>query len=82
MDFCPDCGAMLLPKEGKLQCKCGYVKETSQEDKEKYNVNELDNNFVGFLSYDNNLPLSMRDVPFATRSALWLVLLTQKRRSK
>ena len=40
MDFCPDCGAMLLPKDGKLQCKCGYVKETSQEDKEKYNVKE------------------------------------------
>lgn len=29
MEFCPDCGAMLLPKDGKLECGCGYVKDLS-----------------------------------------------------
>lgn len=29
MEFCPDCGAMLLPKDGKLECSCGYSKDLS-----------------------------------------------------
>ena len=29
MEFCPDCGAMLLPKDGKLECGCVYVKDLS-----------------------------------------------------
>jgi DNA-directed RNA polymerase subunit M len=29
MEFCPDCGAMLLPKNGKLECGCGYKKDLS-----------------------------------------------------
>lgn len=29
MEFCPECGAMLLPKEGKLECSCGYTKNLS-----------------------------------------------------
>jgi DNA-directed RNA polymerase subunit M len=31
MEFCPDCGAMLLPKDGKLECSCGYSKNLSDE---------------------------------------------------
>ena len=38
MEFCPDCGAMLLPKEGKLQCSCGYVKDLS--DNNAYEVSK------------------------------------------
>ena len=30
MEFCPDCGAMLLPKNGKLECSCGYTKDLSE----------------------------------------------------
>jgi DNA-directed RNA polymerase subunit M len=31
MEFCPNCKAMLLPKDGKLQCNCGYVKDLSNK---------------------------------------------------
>ena len=33
MEFCPECGAMMLPKDGELKCNsCGYVKDSSQDD--------------------------------------------------
>ncbi len=32
MEFCPNCGAMLLPKDGKLECGCGYEKNLSNDD--------------------------------------------------
>lgn len=38
MEFCPECGAMLLPKEGKLECSCGYVKNLS--DNNEYEVSK------------------------------------------
>ena len=31
MEFCPECGAMLLPKDGKLECGCGYSKNLSND---------------------------------------------------
>lgn len=38
MEFCPECGAMMLPKDGELKCNsCGYVKGSSQ-DNESYKV--------------------------------------------
>ena len=40
MEFCPECGSMLLPTEdNELKCSCGYTKKLS-EDKSEYNVNE------------------------------------------
>lgn len=38
MEFCPECGAMLLPNEGKLECNCGYTKDLSNND--QYEVSE------------------------------------------
>lgn len=38
MEFCPECGAMLLPKEGKLECSCGYSKNLLDE--KEYAVSE------------------------------------------
>ncbi|WP_295610083.1 transcription factor S [uncultured Methanobrevibacter sp.] len=32
MEFCPECGAMLLPKNGKLECNCGYKQDLSDND--------------------------------------------------
>ena len=40
MEFCPECGTLLLPKAGMLQCRCGYTKEIGEEVKEKYNLEE------------------------------------------
>ena len=39
MEFCPKCGAMLLPKEGILKCNsCGYSNEL--EDSENYKLSK------------------------------------------
>lgn len=40
MEFCPECGTLLLPKKGKLQCRCGYTKEIGDQEKEKYGLEE------------------------------------------
>jgi len=40
MEFCPDCGAMLLPHDNKLKCKCGYTKDLSKDSANKYKVSE------------------------------------------
>jgi DNA-directed RNA polymerase subunit M/transcription elongation factor TFIIS len=40
MEFCPECGSMLLPTEdNELKCSCGYTKKLSK-DKLEYNFNE------------------------------------------
>ncbi len=34
--FCRKCGNLLLPKEGKMKCSCGYVQEEGKiKDKKK-----------------------------------------------
>ena len=39
MEFCPKCGAMLLPKDGVLKCNsCGHEKNLSDND--QYEVSE------------------------------------------
>lgn len=40
MEFCPRCGSLLLPKEGRLECKCGYARDLREEDTDKYSVQE------------------------------------------
>jgi transcription factor S len=40
MEFCPECGAMLLPQDDKLKCKCGYEKNLSKSDTNQYAVSE------------------------------------------
>ena len=34
MEFCPECGAMLLPNDNKLKCSCGYTKDLASNSKE------------------------------------------------
>ncbi|WP_409200172.1 transcription factor S [Methanobrevibacter sp. DSM 116169] len=38
MEFCPECGGMLLPDADKLKCKCGFSKSLSGTD--GYEVSE------------------------------------------
>ena len=41
MEFCPECGKMLLAKEAKLYCvKCGYEKKLNDDLKREYIVEE------------------------------------------
>ncbi|MGL4670102.1 MAG: transcription factor S [Methanobacteriaceae archaeon] len=40
MEFCPECGAMMLPSGGTFKCKCGYSKELSGDTASEYEVSE------------------------------------------
>ena len=40
MEFCPECGAMLLPQNDKLECKCGYKKDLTKSESTQYEVSE------------------------------------------
>jgi DNA-directed RNA polymerase subunit M len=40
MEFCPKCGSVLLPKNDCLECKCGYKKNLTNEEKSKYEVSQ------------------------------------------
>ena len=35
MEFCPECGAMLMPKNGTIKCSCGYEKSLTNDDLEQ-----------------------------------------------
>ena len=35
MKFCPECGKILIPRNNRLKCECGYEEEISEEDIEK-----------------------------------------------
>lgn len=39
MEFCPDCGAMLLPNDNKLKCSCGYTKDLASDNND-YSVSQ------------------------------------------
>jgi len=36
MQFCPECGGILLPNDDKIQCKCGYTKDLTEEEIDQY----------------------------------------------
>ena len=55
MRFCPDCGKILIPKNNKLECDCGYVEEISDEAiKEEYQFEGERKKEMGVIVTDNN----------------------------
>ncbi len=45
MEFCPECGKVLFPKDGIFACdSCGYEKKVTEESKKQYEVSEKDRN--------------------------------------
>lgn len=41
MEFCPNCGKVLLPKKDILYCQeCGYEKKVSYDEKQNYIIRE------------------------------------------
>jgi len=40
MEFCPKCGAMMLPSGSEFKCRCGFTKDVSKKDAGKYEVSE------------------------------------------
>ena len=45
MEFCPECGAMLLPSDGILKCSCGYEKSLTNDNEYEVSgkINETEN---------------------------------------
>ena len=39
--FCDDCGNLLMPKDGKMKCSCGYVKTEGKINDRKKKVEEV-----------------------------------------
>ncbi|MDL2271276.1 transcription factor S, partial [Methanobrevibacter sp. OttesenSCG-928-I08] len=59
MEFCPNCKKILIPKNNKLKCSCGYEKELSKKDIEnQYNFKgeTIPENEI-ILKKDNNVTL-------------------------
>lgn len=57
MEFCPECGAMLLPKNNKLKCKCGFKKDLTEADEYKISEKvESKNNIIMKGEEVNTLP--------------------------
>ena len=52
MEFCPECGAMLLPKDGILKCSCGYEKGSSDAQEYKVSDNITETESVKMLGED------------------------------
>ena len=54
MEFCPNCGAMLIPRNNKLKCKCGYEATLKKEDQKEYSVKEKINPQSKVIVTDRN----------------------------
>ena len=50
---CPECGAILLPMNKKLKCKCGYERSLSDEVKDQYEVKGETNPKAEVIVTDN-----------------------------
>jgi len=44
MEFCPNCGKMLMPKKGKIKCRCGYEKSLKKKEIEEQYTMEGETN--------------------------------------
>ena len=55
MEFCPNCGKVLFPKDGKFSCDaCGYEKNVTEESKKQYEVSEkVDKEDTVIVTNDN-----------------------------
>ena len=55
MEFCPDCGAMLMPKKGMIRCRCGYEKSLEKEEiAEQYSMEGEKNPEAKVIVTDRN----------------------------
>ena len=36
MKFCPECNSIVLPKNRKLKCRCGWEEEVEKEENTKH----------------------------------------------
>ncbi|MDO5851822.1 MAG: transcription factor S [Methanobacteriaceae archaeon] len=56
MEFCPECGTVMFPKDDKFTCQnCGFTEEVTEESKSSYNVSEELNQEETVIVTDNNI---------------------------
>ena len=75
MEFCPECGSMLLPTGGKeLKCSCGYTKELSKKDYEVKEDIKATDNVIEKGEDVNTLPTTKAVCPQCghTEASWWL----------
>lgn len=75
MEFCPECGSMLLPTGGKkLKCSCGYTKELSKKDYEVKEDIKANDNVIEKGEDVNTLPTTKAVCPQCghTEASWWL----------
>ena len=55
MEFCPNCGSMLMPENGLIKCSCGYEKSLTDNDlEEQYKFEGEKNKDLEVIVTDNN----------------------------
>ena len=55
MEFCPNCGSMLMPENGLIKCSCGYEKSLTENDlEEQYKFEGEKNKDLEVIVTDNN----------------------------
>lgn len=54
MEFCPNCGKMLMPNNGMIKCRCGYEKSLEKDDiEEQYTMEGEKNPELKVIVTDN-----------------------------
>lgn len=64
MRFCPSCGKVLIPKNNKIECICGYDEEISDEDisKEYKFEGERKKEIEVIVTDNNDLALPTKEI--------------------
>ena len=64
MRFCPDCGKILIPKDNKIKCDCGYEEELSDEEiiEENQFEGERKKEMKVIVTDDNNVALPTKEI--------------------
>lgn len=63
MKFCPECNSIVLPKNGKLKCKCGWEEEVAKEELEEEYKFEKEVEFQNeVIVTDNNKTLPTTEI--------------------
>ena len=62
MEFCPNCGAMMLPKEGILKCNsCGHEKNLSDDNEYKLDKEIKESDNVKMLGEDVDMRSTIKE---------------------
>lgn len=69
MEFCPECGAMLLPNDNKLKCACGYTKDLASDNNE-YSVHQEVKGKQGVVDMGEVIDLDQKSLKYVLNVAI------------